>query len=683
MVSATAVIWIHALVALLFCGVVATYPRTQALSVPRWLMLTAVAASAAWALSTAGISSHDVATRAAGAARDLAWLAVLAVVARAADGGAARARLGVYAATAGCILLAAATAIAAELAPDAHTTALLESTALTLRMLGTVSALVLVQRASIEEGASGRQVVVAALALMWTTDLTIDLLAWIIEARPAVLTVARGAVMVAVAPLIAFAAHRGDEGTIRASRTITLRAIVAVCVGLYVVVSGIVMGYLGPLAGENARTVQTAFVFGSAASTLTLASTPWLRGWAKVVVAKHLFRHRYDYRTEWLRFTDTLGVPGGAAEALEVRVIKAMADMTASPAGVLLTVRDGALAARAAWRCDEAPDRAGSEALVDHLQTSRRIVDLDALRAEDSGDAEAGLIPAWLREWEAAWALIPLIHVDRLVGAIALARPPLARALDWEDFDLLGVAGRQVASYLAEDGAHGALAEAQRFEEFNRRFAFILHDMKNLVSQMALVARNAERHADNPAFRADMIATLQDTAQRMTTLLARLSQRPAGSAGSERGAVSLDELARRLATGRRAQHPVTVTATGDGATWALADRAALETVLGHLIQNAVEASPADVAVTLTVAQRGGEGIIAVTDRGAGMAPAFVRDGLFRPFVSSKPTGFGLGAFEARQLVQAMQGRLEVESREGVGTTFRVVLPRAEEMEEAA
>ena len=90
--------------------------------------------------------------------------------------------------------------------------------------------------------------------------------------------------------------------------------------------------------------------------------------------------------------------------------------------------------------------------------------------------------------------------------------PAVDRALDWEDFDLFAHRrARQVASYLAEERAQTALAEAQRLRsEFDRRFAFILHDIKNLVSQLSLVARNAERHADNPAFRADMIATLQD-----------------------------------------------------------------------------------------------------------------------------------------------------------------------------
>ena len=65
-------------------------------------------------------------------------------------------------------------------------------------------------------------------------------------------------------------------------------------------------------------------------------------------------------------------------------------------------------------------------------------------------------------------------------------RPTIAAPLDWEDFDLLRTAGRQAASSLAEAHGQEALANAQRFEEFNRRFAFILHDIKNLVSQLSL-----------------------------------------------------------------------------------------------------------------------------------------------------------------------------------------------------
>ena len=68
--------------------------------------------------------------------------------------------------------------------------------------------------------------------------------------------------------------------------------------------------------------------------------------------------------------------------------------------------------------------------------------------------------------------------------------------------------------------------------------------------------------------------------------------------------------------------------------------------------------------------------IAVLDWGEGMSPEFVRSGLFKPFVSTKPGGFGIGAFEARELVRAMRGRLDVESREGLGSRFVVRLPLA-------
>jgi signal transduction histidine kinase len=63
-----------------------------------------------------------------------------------------------------------------------------------------------------------------------------------------------------------------------------------------------------------------------------------------------------------------------------------------------------------------------------------------------------------------------------------------------------------------------------------------------------------------------------------------------------------------------------------------------------------------------------------------MNPDFVRSGLFKPFVSTKAGGFGIGAYEAREMVRAMGGRLDVESREGLGSRFTIRLPRAEAAE---
>jgi signal transduction histidine kinase len=81
-------------------------------------------------------------------------------------------------------------------------------------------------------------------------------------------------------------------------------------------------------------------------------------------------------------------------------------------------------------------------------------------------------------------------------------------------------------------------------------------------------------------------------------------------------------------------------------------------------------------VELALRAHGQEALIEVSDRGPGMSADFIRSRLFQPFASTKDGGFGVGAFEARALVAAMGGRLEVRSREGEGTCFTVFLPLA-------
>jgi GAF domain-containing protein len=137
--------------------------------------------------------------------------------------------------------------------------------------------------------------------------------------------------------------------------------------------------------------------------------------------------------------------------------------------------------------------------LVAELAVSGRVLDFAARREgrATGGDRDVP-VPAGWEDDHALWAGVPLVHDGRLIGLVLLTEPSFRRALDWEDFDLLRTAARGAASYLAEARGQEALSEAARFDEFNRRFAFILHDIKNLVSGLSLVARNAERHADNP-----------------------------------------------------------------------------------------------------------------------------------------------------------------------------------------
>ena len=79
---------------------------------------------------------------------------------------------------------------------------------------------------------------------------------------------------------------------------------------------------------------------------------------------------------------------------------------------------------------------------------------------------------------------------------------------NWEVLDLLKTASRQAASYLAQRRAAEALLEVQQFDAFNRMSAFVVHDLKNLVAQLSLLLRNAERHRQNPEFQRDVLETI-------------------------------------------------------------------------------------------------------------------------------------------------------------------------------
>lgn len=517
-----------------------------------------------------------------------------------------------------------------------------------------------------------------ALTGIFAYDLNLHTLAYLGGAMPPLLGDVRGLLAGGMAVIFALGMNAaGPRVQFSPSRAVTFRTLSLLLIGGYLAGMVLIAKSLALLGGDVARASQAVFVIAALVAAGLALPSPRLRGWLRVTATKHLFQHRYDYRQEWLRFTRTIGRGTAGGASLEERVVKALADITESPAGLLLMPNEQAqleLTARWNWPTLAVPAVAGEFGLSGLIEQHNMVLALDEARGGIDHHGEGSQVPEWLMEAEDAWALVPLIHFDRLVGVIVLARPRNPRQLDWEDFDLLRVAGQQLASYLAEQAGQQALMDASRFDEFNRRMAFVMHDIKNLVSQLSLLAANAEKHADNPAFRADMLVTLRNSADKLSALLARLGRYGAGQASAS-GEIELVALAKGLAARFAGVHPVHL--TREEHVRVMGNREALEQALIHLVQNAIDASQNGAPVFLDVIAARLSGSIEVVDSGHGMSPEFVRTGLFKPFVSSKPGGFGIGAFEARELVKAMGGRVSVESREGLGTRFAVALPLAE------
>lgn len=555
-----------------------------------------------------------------------------------------------------------------------------------LAMLGVVGSLVLVHNLYASASSSARQVLrwpALALAAVWVFELNLYTVAYLAKHWPVELASLHGLLDVGFAGILALGVMKGREPLrLKPSRTVTFQSMSLIVIGAYFVAMIAIAQWLANAGGELGRWWQFSFLIAAISAAVLLLPSRRVRRWMRVMLTKHFFAHRYDYREEWLRFSHTIGGPtigslDKDAAPLHQRAVQAFADITDSPAGLLLTPDETGelvLAARWQWPTADVPAQAMDLPTAHFLAASDHIVDLDDIRA---GKSEVRghiiTIPEWLREESRAWAVVPLQHNGRLVGVVILARPPHDRKLDWEDFDLLRVVAQQIGTYLADHQGQQALAEAARFDEFHRRIAFVMHDIKNLSSQLSLLARNAERHAENPAFRADMLVTLRNSADKLNHLVARLSRYGGGTVDKVEP-VEVGALARQLGEAFRARHNVQVIER-DACTIA-GQSHMVEQVLTHLIQNAVDASAPDMPVFVSISGDGAYGRIEIVDSGHGMAPEFVRNRLFKPFDSSKPGGFGIGAYEARELVRAMHGRLDVESREGIGTRFIIRLPLA-------
>ncbi|MEO7634868.1 MAG: XrtA/PEP-CTERM system histidine kinase PrsK [Sphingomicrobium sp.] len=679
--------WSYGLAACAFASVVLWRVRSR-LDRSNKLLLAACFATSIWALVAAVWGRVDPITMTFATLRNFMWIVLLYEMAGGVRSEALSGVRLVFGAVTLAIGLHLVLGVLSMIAPltEAQLAEVLE-TGSVLRMTVSAGALVLVHNIYGQAAPESRLRIrgpMLGLTLMWGYDLNLSTIAYLQgSAAPSVegLFELRGLFMSLLAPLFAWTGGTQASLKIKLSRAATFQSLSLIAVMSYLALMAILAGALrhSDLNWGNAGTAALFVTLILVAAVLV--QSEWARGWVKVKIVKHLFEHRFDYRAEWLRFTDTLGRAGADEAPLTERIVKAFADIADAPGGLLL-VGDGAggmltTAASWNWPADPLPAEQMHDAAAFWAEVERggRVLDFEGLRQGWASSTDKALpVPRWLIDQRAAWAGIPLVHHGRPIGLVILAAPEYKRALDWEDFDLLRTAGRQAASALAEAQGQEALAQAQRFEEFNRRFAFILHDIKNLVSQLSLVARNAERHADNPEFRADMVATLQSSVGKMNDLLARLVPH-SGARARHAEAQPLGDILAATIAAKRAGRDVRL--AGDIGAWALVDPATLGQAVGHLLQNAVEASPAESPVTVRVSSVNGSVAIAISDHGSGMDPDFIRNRLFQPFVSTKTDGFGIGAFEAQSSVAAMGGRISVESRPGHGTTFTIHLPAAD------
>ena len=484
--------------------------------------------------------------------------------------------------------------------------------------------------------------------------------------------VARGIAHTLVLPFVGVAAARNPAWTVEMhlSRDAVLRSSALLISGLFLLAvagAGYVVRYAG---GDLGKVLQIEFLFGALLLFALAVFSGTFRSKLKVFISKHFFSYRYDYREEWLRFTRTLSADS-SPQSIQQRSVRALADLVESPAGALWLRHEQSFRPSARWNLSaiNAVEPADGS-LGRFLEKTGWVIDLAEHASAPQRYPEL-IVPEWLVTLPGAWLVVPLPAQAGLVGFVVLVTARASVEVDWEVLDLLKTAGRQAASYLAQIEMTEALLEARQFDAFNRMSAFVVHDLKNLVAQLSLLLKNAERHRSNPVFQRDMLMTVDNVVERMNKLMLQLrtGARPVEHPRS----VDLASVIHNVCVAKVEQN-ASIDVDLSAGVYGVGHVDQLEHVIGHLVQNALDASTDKGRVSVRLRREDNTAVIEVTDSGIGMTPEFVRDRLFKPFQTTKATGMGVGVYESAQYVTGLGGRILVDSTPDVGTRVRVVLP---------
>jgi putative PEP-CTERM system histidine kinase len=287
--------------------------------------------------------------------------------------------------------------------------------------------------------------------------------------------------------------------------------------------------------------------------------------------------------------------------------------------------------------------------------------------------------PDLVRVVEASYSVALLGEEEKPIGFLTVNDRVTGQRYTLEDLALLKTFADQASATIRNRQLSNELSRAKEMQNFQTLSTFFVHDLKNLANRFALARQNIPIHFDKPAFREDLVKTMEKSVAKIDTMTTRLSSISRGSSAN-RIECDLNELVREALAG------LTGPAGMNGSVRAsiafeereiprvAADPEEIQSVVTNLVLNAYEATGEGGRIEVVTSRENGWVLVAVTDDGPGMSKEFLANSLFKPFQTTKKNGLGIGLYQSKTVVEAHGGRIEVESAPGSGTTFRVFLP---------
>ncbi len=483
----------------------------------------------------------------------------------------------------------------------------------------------------------------------------------------------RGFISLIVVPLLLISTRRIKNGSVRifVSRQVVFYSSILMMAGVYLLVmafAGYIINFIG---GEWGSIVSIGFLMLSGIVLVALLITESLRRKLKVFIAKNFFANRYEYRDEWLNLIEKIETTS-VENYYQMATSIMMSKLNAHAGGIIKKRTEMNFETKYSYGIDITESFDLQLTLFSKFcQKKGWIIDVDEYELKPNMYPELTIDIDLCRSFNVR-IIVPLFIGKAFYGLFVLGHIDDLKQLNWEDRDLLFAVSKQLGNFISLHEANDELAEAKQFDAFNRMSAFLVHDLKNVQAQLALITTNAEKHRDNPEFVDDVFETVESATERLTKVLSQLRNKQVVQSRSKD--VNVASIVEQVVKQRNVIQPrVEITHLDKCSMFIDADT--LHSILNHLIQNAQEATPDNGWVKVIVKALADTIEISIADNGSGMSADFIKHRLFKPFDTTKGNaGMGIGVYEAKQFIENNAGSIHVKSTEGEGTTFNIRLP---------
>ena len=460
----------------------------------------------------------------------------------------------------------------------------------------------------------------------------------------------------------------------------------AVFAGLFAFVYGVftIFTVLGQSIFRNALGWSQWLTMVPTVLIITFALKP-LENFLTDATEKFLFQKKYDYRDLLKTFTNEVLTVLDLQKLIEQTIIELNKIIKLESASMLLFQKDSKnyrLASSLGIR-DKDLKFGDDNAIVQYLKQINQPILKD--KAADEMDGHSHLKEDFKRL--NAQLCIPITLHDEMIGILSLGMKKSGEEFTQEDIDILMTLARTLAIAIANAQLFDELSKTQADAAQREKMAVIgtlaagmALEIKNPITTIKTFTEYLPERYDDPEFRIKFQRIVSSEAARISRIVNELLvfSKPAEPKKKEVLIVELLNGAMELFNMDFVKQNIRVEWGKSEDCRAFVDRGQIWQVLTNLIQNAVHAVlnvNRERILHFDVYEQNSRVILNVKDNGCGIPPSMIPH-LFDPFFSGKENGTGLGLATSYSLIEKNGGKISVQSQEGQGAMFSVILPSA-------